>query len=317
MGSIKVISMINRELIRIKTVQLVYANINNSGKSIEAALKEMDESLSKAGDLYHHMLNLICDLTDYAAQRYELTCSHLQERGVKEMPSDKFVTNKFATQLQYNRQLDAFMQANSKLRWTTHEDVVHTVYNQITASSEYQRYMNSPERSYEEDRDFWRVIYKKFIYQNEKIDEALEDLCIYWNDDRFIVDTFVIKTIKKFEEKNGDEQPLLSDRDRSEEYKFGRDLLTKTLAYRENYYKLIRAHIKNWDFSRLVSMDVTIMITALAEITNFPGIGVNVSLNEYVGIARAYCSQKNANFINATLDNIVKDLRSQGKLIKQ
>lgn len=308
--------MINRELIRIKAVQLVYANMTNGGKDLEDIIDEMDESLSMADDLYYHMLNLICDITDYAAQRYEIVCGHLLERGVKSLPSDKFVGNRFATQLQNNKQLEAFILKNKKLRWTNHEDIVHSVYDQIVGSGEYQAYMDSNEDSYEADRNIWRTLYKKYIYQNEIIDEALEEWSIYWNDDRFVIDTFVMKTIKRFEEANGDDQPLLGNQPTNEECKFGRDLLVKTLAHREDFEELIKAHIHNWDFSRLVTMDVVVMMTALAEIMYFPAIMVNISLNEYVGIARMYCAQKNANFINATLDSIVRDLRESGKILK-
>lgn len=308
--------MINRELIRIKTVQLAYAHITNGGKSMEEALEEMDESLSAADDLYHHMLNLICDITDYAAQRREMNCTNMAERGVKFLPDDKFVTNRFAAQLQSNRQLENFVQSHKKLRWTTHEDVVHSVYNDIVGSEEYRAYMENSDSSYAEDRDLWKVLYKKFIYQNELIDEALEDWTLYWNDDRFVIDTFVMKTIKRFEEANGDDQPLLSKSDNPEDRKFGRDLLVYTLTKRDEYRELVKSHIYNWDISRIMTMDLVIMLTAIAEIMNFPGISVNVSLNEYINIARSYSSPKNAGFINATLDSIVRDLRQQGKLLK-
>ena len=44
--------MINRELIRLKVVQLVYAYYQNEGKTIEVAEKELMFSLNKAFDLY-------------------------------------------------------------------------------------------------------------------------------------------------------------------------------------------------------------------------------------------------------------------------
>lgn len=308
--------MINRELIRIKTVQLAYANIVNPDKDFEDVVKDMEESLATAYDLYHHMLNLICDITDYAAQKYELTCAHLLERGSKSLPSDKFVANRFAAQLQNNIQLENFTLAHKSLRWSRNEDVVRSLYNQIVDSAEYEEYMNSEESSYEADRNLWKVLYKKIIGQSELIDEALEEWSIYWNDDRFIIDTFVLKTIKRFEEANGAEQPLLEDYTSSDDQKFGRDLLLATLTHRKDYEDMIRKHIRNWDFSRLITMDVVIIMTALAEIVRFPGISVNVSLNEYVNIAKAYCAPKSANFINATLDNIVKELREEGKILK-
>lgn len=308
--------MINRELIRVKTVQLVYANIVNNGKDLEEIIKEMEESLTAAYELYHHMLALICDITDYAAQRYELICSHLQERGITNLPSSRFIDNKFANQLQDNAQLERFLNNHKKLRWTTHEDVVHAIYKHITDSKEYEEYMDAPATDYEADRNLWRKLYKNYIYQNELVDEALEDSNIFWNDDRYIIDTFVMKTIKRFSEENGVDQPLLEEYNSNEDHKFGRDLLARALNKRSEYEALIRQHIRNWDFSRQANIDIAILTTALAEIMTYPGIALNVSFNEYINIAKMYGAPKSANFINATLDSIVRDLKAEGKLLK-
>ena len=43
------------------------------------------------------------------------------------------------------------------------------------------------------------------------IEEYLEDKSIYWNDDIEIVETFALKTIKKFEEKKGSKQSLIAN----------------------------------------------------------------------------------------------------------
>ncbi|MDY5814171.1 MAG: transcription antitermination factor NusB, partial [Bacteroides sp.] len=50
--------MINRALIRLKIVQIVYAYYQNEGKSIDVAEKELFFSLSKAYDLYNYLLML-------------------------------------------------------------------------------------------------------------------------------------------------------------------------------------------------------------------------------------------------------------------
>ena len=39
----------------------------------------------------------------------------------------------------------------------------------------------------------------------------MEDQSLYWNDDKEIVDTFVLKTIKRFDEKKGANQELLPE----------------------------------------------------------------------------------------------------------
>ena len=55
--------MINRELIRVKIVQLTYAYYQNGNNNIDAAEKELIFSLSKAYDLYNYMLSLMVAIT--------------------------------------------------------------------------------------------------------------------------------------------------------------------------------------------------------------------------------------------------------------
>ncbi|EJX10361.1 hypothetical protein EVA_01419, partial [gut metagenome] len=50
--------MINRELIRLKVVQLIYSYYQNEGKTIDVAEKELDFSMNKAYELYHYLLSL-------------------------------------------------------------------------------------------------------------------------------------------------------------------------------------------------------------------------------------------------------------------
>ena len=67
--------MINRELIRIKVVQLVYAFYQNEGRTIDVAEKELAFSLGKAYDLYHHLLLLLVELRQMAENDRAFDCS--------------------------------------------------------------------------------------------------------------------------------------------------------------------------------------------------------------------------------------------------
>ena len=55
--------MINRELIRIKIVQLTYAYYQNGSRNMDNAEKELMFSLSKAYDLYILLLDLMVAIT--------------------------------------------------------------------------------------------------------------------------------------------------------------------------------------------------------------------------------------------------------------
>ena len=206
-------------------------------------------------------------------------------------PNTKFVENRFIAQLEVNKQLLEFSN-NQKKTWENEADFVKTLCDKILESDIYKEYMASETSSYEEDRELWRKLYKNIIFNNIELDQVLEDQSLYWNDDKEIVDTFVLKTIKRFDEKNGAKQELLPEFKDEEDQDFARRLFRRTILNADYYRHLISENTKNWDLDRVAFMDVVIMQIALAEILSFPNIPVSVSLNEYVEIAKLYSTPK-------------------------
>ncbi len=307
--------MINRVLIRLKIIQIVYAYYQNGSKNLDAAEKELFFSLSKAYDLYNYLLMLMIAVTNYAQKRIDAGKSKLAPTAEELYPNMKFVENKFIAQLEVNDQLVDFI-ANQKRSWTNDEDFVKALYDQIVASDIYKEYMASSDNSYDADRELWRKLYKTFVFNNEALDALLEDQSLYWNDDKEVVDTFVLKTIKRFDAKNGAKQPLLPEFKDEEDREFARRLFRRAILNADYYRHLIGENTRNWDLDRVAFMDVIVMQCALAEILSFPNIPVSVSLNEYVDIAKVYSTPKSGSFVNGTLDGIVNQLKKDGKLTK-
>lgn len=307
--------MINRALIRLKVLQIIYAYYQNGSKNLDTAEKELFFSLSKAYDLYNYLLLLIVEVTKFANKRISTAKNKLRPTQEEMIPCMKFVENKFAAQLEINKQLLEFT-ATQKKSWDNEADFIKNLFEKISASDIYQEYMASPDDSYTADRELWRKLYKSFLFNNEELDAILEEQSLYWNDDKEIVDTFVLKTIKRFEEKNGASQPLLPEFKDEEDQDFARRLFRRTILNADYYKHLIGENTKNWDLDRVAFMDVLIMQIALAEILSFPNIPVSVTLNEYVEIAKLYSTSKSGSFINGTLDGIVNQLKKEGKLTK-
>lgn len=307
--------MINRVLIRLKIVQIVYAYYQNGGKNLDTAEKELFFSLSKAYDLYNYLLLLMVEVTKQANKRLNAAKNKLVPTKEELFPNTKFVENRFIAQLEVNKQLLEFSN-NQKKTWEDEADFVKTLCDKILESDIYKEYMASETSSYEEDRELWRKLYKNIIFNNIELDQVLEDQSLYWNDDKEIVDTFVLKTIKRFDEKNGAKQELLPEFKDEEDQDFARRLFRRTILNADYYRHLISENTKNWDLDRVAFMDVVIMQIALAEILSFPNIPVSVSLNEYVEIAKLYSTPKSGGFINGTLDGIVNSLKKENKLTK-
>ena len=307
--------MIDRVLIRLKIVQIIYAYYQNGGKNLDTAEKELFFSLSKAYDLYNYLLLLMVEVTKQANKRLNAAKNKLVPTKEELFPNTKFVENRFIAQLEVNKQLLEFSN-NQKKTWENEADFVKTLCDKILESDIYKEYMASETSSYEEDRELWRKLYKNIIFNNIELDQVLEDQSLYWNDDKEIVDTFVLKTIKRFDEKNGAKQELLPEFKDEEDQDFARRLFRRTILNADYYRHLISENTKNWDLDRVAFMDVVIMQIALAEILSFPNIPVSVSLNEYVEIAKLYSTPKSGGFINGTLDGIVNSLKKENKLTK-
>ena len=306
--------MINRELIRIKIVQLTYAYYQNGNKLMDSAEKELLFSLAKAYDLYNYLLELIVAVTQEERRRVEVATQRAVREG-GEMPSQKFAYNKFAVQLEENSQLLDFAETQ-KQSWADNLEFVRSLCNQIEQSQAYADYMADTDESYEADRELWRKLYRQLIQENETLDQLLEEQSLYWNDDKEVVDTFVLKTIKRFDPQNGANQELLPEFKDEEDQEFARRLFRRTILNADYYRHLISENIRNWDLDRVAFMDVIIMQCALAEILSFPNIPISVTLNEYVDIAKVYSTPKSGSFVNGTLDGIVKVLKKEGKLTK-
>jgi len=272
-------------------------------------------SLSKAYDLYNYLLLLMVEVTKQANKKLNAAKNKLIPTKEELFPNTKFVENRFIAQLEVNKQLLDFA-GNQKKTWENEADFVKSLCEQIMESDIYKEYMASETSSYEEDREVWRKIYKKIIFNNAELDQVLEDQSLYWNDDKEIVDTFVLKTIKRFEEKNGAKQELLPEFKDDEDQDFARRLFRRAILNSDYYRHLISENTKNWDLDRVAFMDVIIMQIALAEVLSFPNIPVSVSLNEYVEIAKLYSTPKSGGFINGTLDGIVNQLKKENKLTK-
>lgn len=308
--------MINRELIRLKIVQITYAYYQNGGKNIDTAEKELFFSLSKAYDLYNYLLLLMVEINRIAVRSVETAQNRYRRIHEGEMPSTKFVDNRFMAQLEVNRQLQEFRD-NQKRNWADEEEFVRSLYNRIVESDFYKEYMAAGPSDYTEDRELWRKIYKNIICNNDSLDSLLEDMSLYWNDDKFIVDTFVLKTIKRFDPVNGADQELLPEFKDEEDRDFEHRLFRNALLNADAYRKQIATHARNWDFNRIALMDLVVMQIALAEIMTFPNIPLSVSINEYVDIAKIYSTPRSGSYVNGLLDGIAKQLIADKKLLKK
>lgn len=307
--------MINRSLIRIKVVQMLYSYLlTQKYTSVTDAKKELSKSLDKTYELYHAMFVMMCDLTrlqelklDYARNKYLPTEEELN-------PNRRFIDNAFIKALNENDELNEYLKENP-IDWQS-DIYINLMLEKVVNSDIYAQYMAKEETSFKDDTEFWRNIMKKVILEDDNLSEFLESKSVYWNDDLVTVSTFMLKTMKRWAD--GGKQHLLPMFKDEEDAKFAEQLFTMTIGNKEGYNDLIDSFIKqdSWDAERIAFMDRIIMLCAIAEIINFPKIPTSVTLNEYIEIAKAYSTQKSGTFINGILDNVIRKLKKDKVILK-
>ncbi|MDO5664775.1 MAG: transcription antitermination factor NusB [Bacteroidia bacterium] len=307
--------MINRILIRTRIVQIVYSWYQNTNKDLRTAEKELLFGLQKSYDLYYYLLLLMVELTKVYDARVEAKRNKYLPTDEDLNPNTRLIDNKFIQQLSQNHQFNKYLNERP-MSWNEHDTFVKNLLDEILVSDIYTEYSNEKKIEYDDDREFWRKAFKQFIYNNEKLDEILEDESIFWNDDIEIVQTFVMKTIKQYSEEAGENQRLLPMFKDEEDRQFALKLLHDTILNAQKYRQLIENHTEKWDFDRIAFMDMVIMQIALAEIHTFDTIPTSVSLNEYIEIAKSYSTPKSGTFVNGILDAIVADLRKNNIIFK-
>lgn len=310
--------MINRVLIRTKVVQNLYSYmLTRPDCTLSTALKGLDTCLDKTYELYHYLLRLPVELThiqdvrlDEARHKYLPTEEDLN-------PNMKFVNNRLVETLASDEQLQQFAQDHT-VTWDDDPIFERLILDKVLKSDIYNDYMNSPEDSFEADSQLWQQLMKQVILPDENMSDAIEQRSLFWTeDDVDLLGQFVCKTFRRIAE--GDENAILPMFKDEEDSEFGRELFKAAVTMMPDSNTIIDELVQEsrWDSDRIVLMDRIIMCTALAELRTFDKIPISVTLNEYIELAKNFSTAGSGQFVNGILNNAVKLLRKEGKLLKR
>lgn len=284
--------------------------------NIPEALKVLRRSMEQARELYFRLLLLPVELVATKEKELEERRNRYIVADEDLNPNTRFVENEFVKLLASNSELMEFAEKN-RISWLDSDShLLRSLLKSIEQSEIYAGYMEASSTDYVEDCEFWRTIFKKVIFVSTDFLETLEEKSVFWNDDLDIIGTFVLKTIRKMETDRKVQFPEMYKDD--EDGRFGPELFTFAVRNREYYRSMIDKVVNttSWDTERLAYMDVILMITAIAEIINYPKIPVTVSINEYIEIAKYYSTPKSSSFIHGILGSVVSNLRNEGIINK-
>ena len=292
----------------------LYAFNRREDDNLTLAEKELMFSIDKTYDLYHYLLQLVMELSDIASGKIEMAMQKRIPTHEDLNPKRKFIDNKAIEQVRNNASLKHYIETR-KISWVN-SHIPRLLYNKMLNWDVYKEYMAAESGNYQADRKFVINLVTDLFLQSEDLQSYLEEQSIYWNDDMEYVSAMIEKTLKKFKNESSGNVQLMPLFKNEEDEEFVRILFRKGVMNQKKCSEFIDRNTTNWEVERIALMDILVMQLAITEILEFPEIPVRVTLNEYIEIAKYYCTSKSSTFVNGILDKIVKEIRDSGELKK-
>lgn len=308
--------MLNRRHIRVKVMQIIYAFKRNENDDLKIDERFLLQSIDNMYNLYLLIVSLLIEVQNQAedflikSQKKHLATS--EEKN----PNNKFINNELLIHLKNNTLFQQELENRKINNWQLDNEYVEIIFKSLLKSELYKDYMSSNSPSFQEDKTFIIEFFKTIIAPNEKLYDYLEDKNITWLDDLPVVNTTIVKLLRKMKQ-NCSEQYFLPKLFKDVDDKdFAIELFYKTILNSNAFSEEIGVKTINWDKERIANIDFVLLKMAICEFQKFPSIPTKVTINEYLEIAKEYSTPKSSVFINGVLDKIVKEYEVKGTLNK-
>ena len=313
--------MLNRRILRIKAFKVLYSYAEDPSMSLKEAQAQLELSCKATRSLYLFMLAIIPALTEEARSRIEAARHKFNPTEEEKHPNLKFVENSLAVLLTEDPDFQKAV-SREKLSWEQYDALLRKMFDSIRTKPYYEKYMSSPDRSLAADVRLFTRIYEEEFVDNTDLEDILEDLSIFWNDDLAYALTCCCRTLEDLAAGERWALPPLYQSEMSgregmdSDKRFVTELLRAAYRGYDKYFEKIAAAVPKWDKDRLFVIDIVLIVCGLAEAVTFPEIPVKVTINEYVDISKYYSTPKSRSFVNGILDGIISEMVASGEVVK-
>ncbi len=291
-------------------MQLLYMiesadNINTFKQPIETLEKQLD----KSRELFIYLIFFLSEVARYAE-------TNAIKRASKNLPSHsdmnvniKIAGNEFIWALLENKSYQKAIDADHPEKRIDFE-LVKKIYNQLIETTEYKKYITEQNRDKAKEREIIKLIFTQLMLPDENFINHIEEHFNNWDDDGEMMDQMMLTFIQK---------PATTTLDQlmnQDKWDFARGLLRTAIDKKEYCAELIKPKLKNWDAERIAQLDMVLMRMGICELLYFETIPTKVTINEYIDLAKDYSTAQSGQFVNGILDNIHKELTSEGKINK-
>jgi len=309
--------MLTRRHIRIKVMQSVYSFKVGEGKMLDDEIAFFKDSIAKSYDLYFLMFSLLKSIKQYVDDQLVTYNAHKILKDQKYLKLKRLSDNRFLEFINQHKVLNKYLKNKKFISWDLEFIFTKDLVEEIISNEAFKVYLDNKNPSEKDDLEWLIKSFKNIIASSPYLYNYLEDNNLTWVDDLPVVNTFILKTLKKLRTNNLESLKFPKIDESFDDIEFGIQLLKKSILEEEKLLKELEGKTPNWGAERIAQMDKVILKIAIAEILHFPEIPTKVTINEYLEISKDYSTPNSNNFINGVLDKLVREFVDEKRMIKQ
>jgi N utilization substance protein B len=248
----------------------------------------------------------------FSDQKKNLT-SLLGERAhVRTSMFDNKVIAKFRANEAYQK-----LKEQQKVGWGNEEDTISHWYKGVLNKDEtYREYIKKESTNYDEDWLILDYLCRSIIFKNDVFSSYFEDIDLDWIDNKPIVRSLVLKSLKSVKDEDGALEIADISYNWEDDSEYVQHLFKITIRENDYLEKLLKEKLQNWDIERVALTDKVLLKMALAEMIYFPSIPTKVTINEFIEISKTFSTPKSKKFVNGILDGLSAELLTKGVIKK-
>jgi len=303
------VALDEEDLQEVENSYLKYENLITA--EVKSIRKNMMAERARLKKLYLKILLLPVSFA-FVDKQYQ---DKIKSSPAKSAPSGNLSSNVLIAKIKEDPNLYEAAK-KGEVEWEAESDVVVQWYKDVLRLDEFMtRFQELKEPTQEQQLECVQYLYKKVIFKSEIIGAYFDQNDLRWNENKLIIRSMVLKTLKHFDFENLLElQPLSHNED--EDFEYFETLFSETMRREYELEMIISKRAKNWDASRMAMTDLVILKMALAEMMTFPSIPIKVTINEYIEISKNYSTPRSKQFVNGILDVLANELSSEGIIKK-
>jgi len=310
----------NEKEYNLEVAEEVKEALNYVDKQNKADFKRLTSDLSEeASKIIKDHLTIISVLEEMAflnkifADEKQSLANILRE---KVQIKTNLYENKVAVKIKQNG-LYKKLKKNHKISWDNQADQLRDWYKGILIKDETLREYNKKESvTYEEDWIILDYICRTIVFKNDVFVSFFEDLDLDWSENKSIVRSLVLKTLKSVKEESDELQIADISYNWEDDSEYVNELFKQTVHEDEYLENLLKGKLQNWDIDRVAMTDKILLKMALVELIYFPSIPTKVSINEFIEVSKTFSTPKSKKFINGILDGLSAELIDKGIIKK-